>query len=217
MGVSDAGNIPFVAAELQRLNPQSILDIGVGFGKWGVVAREYLEAWQGRFRREEWRVRIEGIEIFEGYRNPVWAAVYDQVYIGDAARILNALAQYDVGLICDVIEHIEKPDGRDLINRLLAHCQTVILTTPLSFWPQGEEHGNIRQKHLCLWRPEDFRDYSGYTVELGSTFAAVIQTRSSDRPPFRMRKRLDHIGVRPLLRALMRRILFKLAGKAPKS
>jgi 2-polyprenyl-3-methyl-5-hydroxy-6-metoxy-1,4-benzoquinol methylase len=46
------------------------------------------------------------------------------------------LGQFDVGLICDVIEHIEKPIGRDLINQLLAHCQTVILTTRVSFWPQ---------------------------------------------------------------------------------
>jgi hypothetical protein len=215
VGVSDAGNLPFVARELQRLNPQSILEIGVGFGKWGVVAREYLEAWQGRFRREEWRVRIEGVEIFEGYRNPVWAAAYDQIHIGDATEILKTLGQFDVGLICDVIEHIEKPAGRDLINRLLAHCQTLILTTPLSFYAQEEEHGNTSQKHLCLWRPEDFRGYSGRTVELGATFAAVIQSDSTNHPQFRMQKRLDHVGVRILMRALIRRTFLKMAGQTP--
>jgi hypothetical protein len=215
VGVSDASNLPFVATELQKLEPRSILDIGVGFGKWGVVAREYLEAWHGRFRREEWRVRIEGIEIFEGYRNPIWAAAYDQIHIGDATQILSGLGQFDVGLICDVIEHIEKPVGRQLIDQLLDHCQTVILTTPLSFWPQGEEHGNVSQKHLCLWRPEDFGEYSGYTVELGATFAAVIRRSSEDGPKLRIQKRLDHIGVRPLLRALVRRAFLKTAGKAP--
>lgn len=215
MGVSDASNLPFVAAELQKLKPLSILDVGVGFGKWGVVAREYLEAWHGRFSREQWRVRIEGIEIFEGYRNPIWAAAYDQIHIGDATEILSGLGQFDVGLICDVIEHIEKPVGRQLIDQLLAHCQTVILTTPLSFWPQGEEHGNVSQKHLCLWRPEDLAGYSGYTVELGATFAAVIRRSSDDHPQLRIQKRLDHIGMRPLLHALMRRAWLKMAGHAP--
>jgi hypothetical protein len=217
VGVSDASNLPFVAGELQRLNPQSILEVGVGFGKWGVIAREYLEAWQGRFRREEWRVRIEGIEIFDGYRNPVWAAVYDQIYLGDAAQLLHRLGKFDVGLICDVIEHIEKPAGRELIDRLLSHCQTVILTTPLSFWPQGEEHGNVSQKHLCLWQPEDFREYDGYSVELGATFAAVIQKNGGKKPEFRMQRRFDHIGVRPLLRALIRRTFLKMSGGAPNS
>jgi hypothetical protein len=215
VGVSDASNLPFVAIELQRLNPQSILEIGVGFGKWGVVAREYLEAWQGRFRREEWRVRIEGVEIFDGYRNPVWDAAYDQIHVGDAAEILKTLGQFDVGLICDVIEHIEKPAGRDLINELLAHCQTLILTTPLSFWAQGEEHGNRSQKHLSLWSPEDFRGYSGRTVELGSTFAAVIQSNSTNHPQLKIQKRLDHVGVRILMRATLRRLFLKMAGQTP--
>lgn len=215
MGVSDASNLPFVAAELQRLNPQSILEVGVGFGKWGVVAREYLEAWQGRFRREEWKVRIEGIEIFEGYRNPVWDAAYDRIHIGDASRILKNLGQFDVGLICDVIEHIEKPAGRVLIDELLAHCRTVIVTTPLSFWPQGEEHGNASQEHLCLWCPEDFSDYIGRTVELGATFAAVISLGPPGRGRLKIQKRLDHIGVRPLLRATLRRICLKITGQTP--
>ena len=30
------------------LNPKSVLDIGSGFGKFGVLCREYLELWDGR-------------------------------------------------------------------------------------------------------------------------------------------------------------------------
>jgi hypothetical protein len=55
MGTSDAANIPFVVSELQRLQPQSILDVGMGFGKWGVLAREYLDVWGGRCRPADWR------------------------------------------------------------------------------------------------------------------------------------------------------------------
>jgi hypothetical protein len=215
VGVSDASNLPFVATELQRLNPKSILDVGVGFGKWGVVAREYLEAWHGRFHREDWQVRIEGIEIFEDYRNPVWDAVYDKVHIGDALTLLETLGHFDVAIICDVIEHIEKPAGRELVQRLLKSCDTVILTTPLSFWPQQEEHGNAHEKHVSLWQPEDFEEFNGRLVELGATFAAVISQSDTDHPKPRLQKRLDHVGVRPLLRALVRRVSLKAMGRAP--
>ncbi len=215
MGVSDASNLPFVATELQRLNPKSILDVGVGFGKWGVVAREYLEAWHGRFHREDWQVRIEGIEIFEDYRNPVWDAVYDKIHIGDALTLLETLGHFDVAIICDVIEHIEKPPGRELVQRLLKSCDTVILTTPLAFWPQQEEHGNAHEKHVSLWQPEDFQEFNGRIVELGATFAAVISRCDSDHPKPRLQKRLDHVGVRPLLRALVRRVSLKALGRAP--
>lgn len=215
MGVSDASNLPFVATELQRLNPKSILDVGVGFGKWGVVAREYLEAWQGRFRREDRQVRIEGIEIFEDYRNPVWEAVYDRVHIGDALALVETLGHFDVAIICDVIEHIDKPTGLKLLRGLLNTCDTVILTTPLSFWPQQEEHGNVHEKHVSLWQPEDFEEFSGRTVELGATFAAVISRPSADHRKPQLQKRLDHVGVRLLLRALVRRVSLKALGRAP--
>jgi len=75
MGTSDASNIPFVVAELQRLQPQSILDVGMGFGKWGVLAREYLDVWGGRCRPADWRLRLEGVEIHAPYRNPIWDGV----------------------------------------------------------------------------------------------------------------------------------------------
>ena len=29
-------------------NPSSVLDIGTGFGKYGLLCREYLELWDGR-------------------------------------------------------------------------------------------------------------------------------------------------------------------------
>lgn len=215
MGVSDANNLPFVAGELQRLKPQSILDVGVGFGKWGVVAREYLEAWEGRFRREEWRIRIEGIEIFENYRNPVWDAVYDRVYIGDALSLVDKLGCFDVAIFCDVIEHMDKPTGERLLDRLLRCCDTVIVTTPLSFWPQQEEHGNRHEKHVSLWQPKDFEEFDGRLIELGATFAAVVSRPGPDHRKPRLQKRLDHVGVRPLLRALARRISLKAAGHAP--
>jgi hypothetical protein len=215
VGVSDAGNLPFVAQELQRLKPRSILDVGVGFGKWGVVAREYLEAWQGRYRREDWQVRIEGIEIFDDYRNPIWGAVYDRVHIGDALGLVDRLGHFDVALICDVIEHMDKPTGFQLLHRLLDSCDTVILTTPLSFWPQQEENGNQHEKHVSLWRPEDFEEFSGRLVELGAAFAAVMHRRDSDHRKPRLQKRLDHVGVRLLLRALVRRASLKALGRAP--
>jgi len=217
VGVSDASNVPFVATELQRLKPRSVLDIGVGFGKWGVVAREYLEAWRGRFRREEWQVRVEGIEIFEAYRNPVWDAVYDRVHIGDALELVGTLGHFDVALICDVIEHMDKAAGLQLLRRLLDACDTVIVTTPLSFWPQQEEHGNKHEKHISLWQPADFGEFSGQVVELGATFAAVMSPPKGDHRKPRLQKRLDHVGVRLLLRALVRRVTLKALGRAPNS
>jgi len=66
---------------------------------WGVVVREYLEFWYGRLRREDWKVRLEGIEIFRDYRNPLWDT-YDAVYVADALETLPKLGRFDVRLCC---------------------------------------------------------------------------------------------------------------------
>jgi hypothetical protein len=37
-----------------KVDPKSVLDVGVGFGKYGVLLREYLELWDGRDRYRDW-------------------------------------------------------------------------------------------------------------------------------------------------------------------
>src|SRR5918995_1662999 len=105
MCTSDSSNIPFVVSELQRLRPRSVLDVGVGFGKVGMLVREYLECWYGRYAPSSWQITLEGIEIFEGYRNPLWNSMYNRVHIGDAKAVIGDLRPFDLAVCCDVIEH----------------------------------------------------------------------------------------------------------------
>jgi hypothetical protein len=211
MPTSDCSNIPFVVDQLQKLRPKRILDVGVGFGKWGVLAREYLDVWYGRFRIEERTVRIEGIEIHAPYRNPIWDAVYDVVHVGDARQIIDGLGQYDVAILCDVIEHFEKDDGRALLEALLGHCKFVLITTPVDFWAQGAVGGNSHERHLSLWTYQDFQPYSGLCVDLGATFGAVVSIKEPSEAAMVVQRRHEELGVRQLLKLLARGVRRKLA------
>jgi hypothetical protein len=44
------------------LNPDSVMDIGAGFGKYGVLCREYLELWDGRQDYSNFKRRIDGVD-----------------------------------------------------------------------------------------------------------------------------------------------------------
>ncbi|MCK4786738.1 MAG: hypothetical protein KAV87_23470, partial [Desulfobacteraceae bacterium] len=64
--------------------PKSILDVGVGFGKYGFLSREYLELFDGREKFDDWKRTIDGIEIFKDYITSLNKMIYDKIYIGNA-------------------------------------------------------------------------------------------------------------------------------------
>ncbi len=142
------------------LAPQSILDIGVGFGKYGVLTREYLEFRDGRLKLYDWQRRVDGIEIFSPYLTPLQEFVYDHIYVGNALEILPGLNQYDLILLIDVIEHLSQPDGVKLLRQCQQTAKNTIVSTPVEFFPQKGAYGNSNEAHLTFWPPKSFKPFS---------------------------------------------------------
>jgi hypothetical protein len=154
-----------VAKKIMEINPLSVLDIGVGHGKWGFLAREYTDIWNWRHYKPEWKARIDGIEIFEKYRNPVWAYAYDNIYIGNARDVLKTLPQYDLCVMIDVLEHFTKEDGLGLVSQILATSKSAIIS--YSNCPQGSVRGNDHEEHLSEWTQGDFEifEFGGRKIQ----------------------------------------------------
>ena len=74
-----------------RSKPQSVLDIGVGFGKYGYLVREYLEIWGEGDQYDQWLRTIDGVEVFEPYIRKVQRTVYNDIFIGNATELLSDL------------------------------------------------------------------------------------------------------------------------------
>ncbi|HKY36107.1 MAG TPA: hypothetical protein VJN18_09225 [Polyangiaceae bacterium] len=156
MPLSSPDHLPAVLHFIRSLQPRSILDVGVGTGSYGLLLRQYLDIGQLRIRPEEWVVRIDGVEIFEGYRNPVWDFAYDNVYVGDVRQLESELCDYGVVLCNDVLEHFPRAEVRALVRALLDKCQVLIATSPSSEYPQGPWGGNEAEAHHCLINAADF-------------------------------------------------------------
>jgi len=139
---------------LLETRPQSILDIGLGNGKLGYVARDLLDVMMGeRYRREDWQVRIDGIEVFPDYIQDHQRDIYDQIYIGDAFETISQLGQYDMIFVGDVLEHFEKPQAWEFFDRCMAHTDKhLILNLPLgSEWEQPAIYDNPYERHRSVW------------------------------------------------------------------
>ena len=165
MPTSKAEAIPHVAALCMSTSPDTILEIGVGFGKYGVLFREWCDARFGRIKRDDWKTKIHGIEIFDGYRNPAWS-VYDQVFIGNIIGM--PLPPFDFIFAGDVIEHLQKEQGfmlLELIKKVTNKCCVVVV--PLGSQPQDELFGNPAEAHISTWNEDDFYGWQGKVIESG--------------------------------------------------
>ena len=187
MPLSFVQAIPVIIEQVAHLKPSSILDVGIGFGKYGVLLREALELPYERYARSRWKVKIDGVEAFEGYRNPIHEFAYNRVFYGRIEDILPSLGQYDVILLIDVLEHFEKEEGRKLLQDLLLHARkSLLVSTPRFPAPQGAYLGNAFEAHKSRWHILDFVDFdfSYLHIPIGNNGAEVFHlfpTQSASR------------------------------------
>jgi len=173
--------IPFVLDVIANERPDTVLDVGAGFGKYGALAREFASP-----------SRVDALDV-TAPRLPG----YDHVYLGDLRaleRVLPADApRYDLALFVDVIEHFEKAEGHRVLAELLRHARKVLVTTPLGFRPQ-EIPGMPFETHRSGWWPWDFGRYrvhrrqafpGHYTRHLGLPrlwqLLVVVESKSPER------------------------------------
>jgi len=139
-------------------DPGKLLDIGVGFGKYGFLAREYLELWKDGGEYHKWERQIDGIEAFEPYLTPVHKFIYNNVFIGNALDILPSLKdEYDLILMIDVFEHFTFEDGMKLLGECRKKGRNILISVPIAMSPQESVYGNEFEMHKYAWKQEDFK------------------------------------------------------------
>lgn len=158
------GHISEVLELYLKANPKTVLDVGVGFGKWGVLFREYGDIFRGRLKQTDWKTQIHGVEIFPEYSNCIYKEVYNEVYFIDIKELAPTIKHYDFIYAGDVIEHLEKDDAIQVILRLKKISKQFVLSIPLSDrWPQGEVFGNKYESHLSVWTEEELKRYFNHS------------------------------------------------------
>jgi 2-polyprenyl-3-methyl-5-hydroxy-6-metoxy-1,4-benzoquinol methylase len=154
---SDSSQIPAILTLVSETSPKSVLDIGVGWGRYGALLRLTLENGAANISdRGNWTVRIDGVEAYAEYIGAIQQAVYDDILIGDVTEVIDRLGCYDVVVVGDVIEHIEKPKAEELLRQLLGKAGRIVLATPNGEYEQGALMGNDYEIHRSAWQPHDF-------------------------------------------------------------
>lgn len=130
-----------------RPGVRHVIDFGVERGLGGMQLRSLFP-----------EAELIGVEV-----QPQWielGMVYDRILGMDALECLSHMddQEADVALAAELIEHMEKPEGRMLLSELRRSSKFSVVTTPLGLMPQGEFGDNPHQRHLSGWIPREFED-----------------------------------------------------------
>lgn len=103
--------------------------------------------------------------------NTVWVDL-DPVHANDPRVLLLDAVEaptvfrrmhFDCILLTDVIEHIHKLEGSNLLAQIETMCDRIVVFTPLGeLWLNSTKEHDSPHRHRCGWHPEEF-EARGYT------------------------------------------------------
>lgn len=128
---------------ISELKPKhnKILDIAVGEGTYLNLFKE-----QENLKGCEWY----GVEVWEPWV-PKYKLneIYDHFYLEDVRTFdYSKVGNVDLTFAGDIIEHMKKEEALDLYKNLLEVSDTLIMSIPIIYMPQGPDEGNPYEVHV---------------------------------------------------------------------
>lgn len=170
MASSFLNQVPAIIHLAQKLHPKTILDIGKGFGKYGFLIHEYSgidntkRIDPSKSLREQSNVMIDAVEVDADLMLPHLEHLYQKIYFEDILTLYKKLPVYDLILMVDIIEHINKEGTMHLLKHFLAQGSKIIIATPINFFEQ-ELYQSEFEHHVSHWTKNDFKNLGHLNVQ----------------------------------------------------
>jgi 2-polyprenyl-3-methyl-5-hydroxy-6-metoxy-1,4-benzoquinol methylase len=127
----------------------TVFDVACGFGDWGYLIKT----------RKDGNYHLTGVDVWKPYlENLRHLKIYNELIEADI-RYYEPPKKYDIIIACEVLEHLKKEEGFQLLNKLESACdRRIIISTPHGFTHQGPLENNNFQRHVSEWFPIDFKN-----------------------------------------------------------
>jgi hypothetical protein len=184
---------PIMELAVNVPSPKRVIDCAAGYGKWGFLFTR-------NFRMDQ-RPELISVDIWPAYvcdlRN-----VADHVLVASSAALPFRDNSFDLGFLCEVIEHLDQLEGELSIREMQRTCRKCIVSTPRKMLPQDGYDGNPLQAHKNQWSVEDL---TGLGLDIFYDPGYLIATNIQLPPKRRLRRRLIPLRVRRILIAIIER------------
>jgi hypothetical protein len=160
--ISQVSNIVYLVSQIK---PKSILDVGKGFGKYGFLLHEYVGINNSKrlnpaqTLKEQSDILIDAVEIDDQLLLPHLDQFYNKVYRGNILEMYSELINYDLIMLIDVIEHLEKKAAIKMLQFYSQKKINIIIATPSKFFNQ-HLYDSKYEEHVSFWELTDFKKIS---------------------------------------------------------
>jgi hypothetical protein len=120
-----------------KINPQTVLDVGAGVGTYSLLFRKYDFVPKLLNAIEVWEPYIKEYELLNKYKN---------VFNVDVREWEDW--NYDLVILGDVLEHMSKDEALTLWDKISKQARYAIISIPIIDCPQGHEHDNPYEEHI---------------------------------------------------------------------
>lgn len=146
---------------LRFIKPDILLDLGAGAGKYGLMARK------NNFALKTIAVETESDYIEKFNLHSIYTEVWNTSCI-DLIRPEHYGARFDVVIIGDLIEHLKKSDGVDLLNFLIYRSRWIVVQVPRHY-VQNIVGGHSSEAHVSVWAETDFLPFERTKIYVKDT------------------------------------------------
>lgn len=155
--------------------PATVLDLGIGYGKYGALLREFCS------HNVERATVLTGVEGYRPYVTPMWT-MYDAVKVEDFSNPIHwpDYVGFDLVLMIDSLEHLETTTAAKLLNHLTENNRFVIVSVPNGHCPQGSYKGNRLEEHRSTWYRYHLTEFGGHILA-DTDYALVAEFRGQIR------------------------------------
>lgn len=140
-----------IAEVIKLIHPRIFLDLGAGAGKYGSLAKEIDSS-----------IEIIAVEVEKDYLEKFnLRSIYKQIWNISITCLIRPEyfnSSFDIVMAGDILEHLKKSEGLDLLNFLIYRCRWIIVEFPHRYL-QNTVDGYTSEAHISVWAESDFLSF----------------------------------------------------------
>ena len=146
------------------------LDVGAGSGKYGKMLSS-MPVW------DYTKFQVDAIEPEEQYRIDYrLKGIYSNIFGFEVQKFIGLFPSYcaNVVIFGDVLEHLPKSAGIDVLEHFIYRSNFIIVVVPKSLVQFSKEEYTNNEDHNSIWHPAVLEAYRGTVKEKNNKILATI-------------------------------------------